>query len=228
MKVLVALTPAISEVDEKRQSLRVGSLKTVLYMLLLSVLLLIINFIFGEPPFEEVPLFLQPFSGVILLFKPFLDYIRAGLIFVFGYLALNTISGLIYSYMRRVADHPTAAAIRSVTRISGIAILLSLAASVFNVDPTAALTVGSFGGLVVGFATQTILSQVVAGVFLLISRPFTYGDTVTVAKQTGVVKDIRLMHIVLETGDTEILIPSGTVVTQIIQKKRTARGAQTA
>jgi len=94
--------------------------------------------------------------------------------------------------------------------------------SVFNVDPAAALTVGSFGGLVVGFATQTILSNVVAGVFLLLSRPFTHGDRVTVSGRTGVVKQIRLMHLVLETedGTNEILIPSGTVVTQIIQKKK--------
>jgi len=93
-----------------------------------------------------------------------------------------------------------------------------LMASVFNVDPTVALTVG---GLVVGFATQTILTHVVAGFFLLMSRPFTYGDTITVSAQTGVVKEIKLMHVVLETEDSEndILIPSGTIVTQIIKKR---------
>lgn len=79
--------------------------------------------------------------------------------------------------------------------------MLSLIASVFNANPAAALTVGSFGGLVVGFATQTILSNVVAGVILLLSRPYTFGDTITVAGQTGVVKEIRLMHLVLESTD---------------------------
>ena len=44
---------------------------------------------------------------------------------------------------------------------------------------------------------------------------------ITVAAQTGTVKEIKLMHVVLETEDSEkdILIPSGTIVTQIIQKK---------
>ena len=64
----------------------------------------------------------------------------------------------------------------------------------------------------------------------MVSRPFTHGDTVTVAGQTGVVKEVKLMHLILETEDREILIPSGTVVTQIIRKKRppmTARSAET-
>jgi small-conductance mechanosensitive channel len=90
------------------------------------------------------------------------------------------------------------------------------------VNPAAALTVGSFSGLVVGFATQTILSNVVAGVFLLVSQPFKYGDTITVSGQTGIVKEIRLMHLVLEPKEKtkEILIPSGSVVTQIIQRTK--------
>ena len=218
------MTSSINEV-EKVQNLRRGSLKTIFYIVVLAVSLSLVNFLFGWASFEAIPPYLQPYSSIILLIHPYLVYIQAGLLFVFGYFAVNAISGLVYTYMRRITDHPTAATVRTITRISGIAVLLSLSASVFNVNPAAALTVGSFGGLVVGFATQTILSNVVAGVFLLISRPFTYGDTVTVSTrppQTGVVKEVKLMHIVLlsEDGTKEILIPSGTVVTQIIQKKR--------
>jgi len=212
-----------NEVGEKIQSLRLGSLKIIFYIVVLAVSLSLLKFLFGWASFEEIPPYLQPYSGIILLIRPYLIYIQAGLIFVFGYFAVNAISRLVYTYMRRVADHPTAATIRTITRISGIAVLLSLMTSVFNVNPAAALTVGSFGGLVVGFATQTILSHVVAGVFLLLSRPFRYGDIVTVSGQTGVVKEIKLMHLILETEDEtkEILIPSGTVVTQIIQRNKT-------
>lgn len=212
----------IKEIGEKIQSIRSGTLRTTLYIVVLAVSLSILNFLFSWASFEEIPPYLQPYSSIILLIQPYLLYIQAAVVFVFGYLSVNAISKLVYTYMRRVADHPTAATIRAVTRISGMAVLLSVVASVFNVDPAAALTVGSFGGLVIGFATQTILSNVVAGVFLLLSRPFTYGDSVTVSGQTGVVKRITLMHLVLETedGTRDILIPSGTVVTQIIQKKK--------
>ena len=220
------MTANIDEAREKAQSLRRGSVKTIFYIALLAASLLIMTFLFGWESLEDIPPLLQPYSDIILFVKPYLVYIQAGLVFVFGYLAINAISGLVYAYMRRMADHPTATAVRSITRISGVAVLLSLMGSVFLRDPGAALTVGSFGGLVVGFATQTILSHVVAGVFLLVSRPFTYGDTVTVAGQTGSVKEIKLMHLVLEAEDREILIPSGNVVTQIIQKKKPKKQAK--
>jgi len=222
MEVLDAMTLRIGGVGETIQSLRRGSLKTFFYIVVLAVSLFILNFVFGWTSYEEIPPVLQPFSGIILLVNPYLAYIQATLVFGLGYLIVNAISGMVYTYMRRIADHPTAATIRTVTRISGFAVLLSMLTSVFNVNPAAALTIGSFGGLVVGFATQTILSHVVAGVFLLISRPYTFGDTITVAGQTGVVKEIKLMHLVIEAtdGTREILIPSGTVVTQIIQKMK--------
>jgi len=206
--------------SEKIRSLRYGSLKTIFYIAILAVSLSVLNFLFGWTSAETVPKVLQPLVDVILLVNPYLPYIQAILIFGLGYLVVNSISGMTYTYMRRITDHPTAATIRTMTRILGLAVLLSMISSVFNVNPAAALTIGSFGGLVVGFATQTILSHVVAGIFLLITRPYTFGDTITVAGQTGVVKEIKLMHLVLEAtdGTREILIPSGTVVTQIIQK----------
>ncbi len=215
-------TGTVKEAGERRQNTHHGTAKTVCYIVILAVLLFSLNFLFSWTSQEEMPPYLQPYSSILLLIQPYLLYIQAALVFILGYLAVNALSGLIYAYMRRVSDHPTAATVRAITRVSGIAVLLSLMASTFNVNPAAALTVGSFGGLVVGFATQTILTHVVAGVFLLISRPFTYGDTVTVSGQTGVVKKVTLMHLVLETedGTKDILIPSGTVVTQIIQKKK--------
>ncbi len=221
IKVLNAMALSINEVGEKIQSLRRGSLKIIFYLIVLAASLFLVNFLFSWASFEEIPPYLQPYSSIILLIHPYLVYIRAVMLFVLGYFVVKAIGGLVYAYMRRVTDHPTAATVRSITRISGIAVLLSLMTSVFNVNPAAALTVGSFGGLVVGFAFQKILSHVIAGVFLLLSRPFTYGDTVTVSGHTGVVKQIKLMRLVLEAkdGTKEILIPSGTVVEQIIQKK---------
>ena len=211
---------SIDEINEKIQSIRRGSFKMIFYIVILVISLSIMNFVFGEAPFTEIPTFLQPYSDMLAVLRPFLIYARAALVFIFGYLVLNAVSAIVYTYASRVADRPTAAAIKSLTKISGIAVLLGLVGSIFNVSPAAALTMGSFGGMVVGFASQTIMTHVIAGVFLLISRPFSYGDVITVAGQTGTVKEIRLMHLVLDTGKEEILIPSGTVVTQILRKKK--------
>ncbi|MBN1357603.1 mechanosensitive ion channel [Candidatus Bathyarchaeota archaeon] len=207
--------------EKKIPSFRYSLSKTVAYIVILAIVLVLVNFLFGWASVDDMPVFLQQYSGILLAVNPYLQYIQAGLIFVFGYLAVNAASGVVYTYFRQATEHATAATLRTITRIAGIAVLLALMTSIFNVDPAAALTVGSFGGLVVGFATQTIFTHVVAGVFLLISRPFTYGDMITVAGQTGTVKEIKLMHVVLETEDStkDILIPSGSIVTQIIQKR---------
>lgn len=154
-------------------SFRYGLSKTIIYVIALVVILVLVNFLFGWSAASDVPPYLQPYSGVFLAVRPYLPYIQAGLIFIFGYLIITAASGMVYTYVRRVAEHAAAATLRTITRIAGIAVLLSLMTSVFNVNPAAALTVGSFGGLVVGFATQTILTHVVAGIFLLLSRPFT-------------------------------------------------------
>ena len=213
---------SIEEIEKKIESIRSSVAKTVAYLAILTVSLLIINFIFGWARIEEIPPQLKPFSNIIIMIQPYVVYIQAALIFAFGYMAVRAVSNVTYTYARRVVDHPTAAAIRTITKIAGLALLLSMLASVFNVNPSAALTAGSFAGLVVGFATQTILSHVVAGIFLLLSRPFKYGDVITIAGRTGRVKEITLMHIVLETtdGKNEILIPSRNAVTQIIQKQK--------
>jgi len=211
---------SINEIGEKIQSIRHSSFKMGFYIIVLVISLSIMNFIFGEAPFTEIPTFLQPYKDTLAILRPFLIYARAVLVFIFGYFVLNAVSAIVYIYASRIADRPTAAAIKSLTKISGIAILLGLVGSIFNVSPAAALTMGSFGGMVIGFASQTIITHVIAGVFLLITRPFSYGDVITVAGQTGTVKEIRLMHLVLDTGKEEILIPSGTVVTQILRKKK--------
>ncbi|NHV06862.1 MAG: mechanosensitive ion channel [Thaumarchaeota archaeon] len=111
---------------------------------------------------------------------------------------------------------------KTLVRIVGYAILLSVLASVFKVGLEAALTIGSFSGIVMGFASQTILSNAMAGLLIALTRPFKVGDEITVLGQSGIVKDIKLMHTVLETqnGEKEVLIPNNTLINAIISKTK--------
>lgn len=162
--------------------------------------------------------------AVIKPYEGYLPYIQAVLVFLLGYRAIGTLSRAIYYSMRKFTDHPTAAATGTITKIAGIAVLLSLLTSIFGISASAALTVGSFSGLVVGFATQTVLTHAIAGIFIVLSRPFKHGDLITVAGQTGIVKAISLMHTTLDSqqGDKEILIPSGKIIGEIIVKSSAA------
>jgi len=211
-----------SIVKGKVQNFRSGTLKTVIYLIVLIAILAVLNYFFKWTTYEEIPEYLKQYSTIILFINQYIPYVHATLVFVFGYLITNAISGIVYSYFIRLTDHPTASTLKTLARIIGIGVLLTIIASILNVNPSAALTIGSFSGLVVGFATQTVLSHLVAGVFILITRPFTFGDIVTIAGQTGVVKEIKLVHLVLETldGSYEVLIPCGTVISQVLLKKK--------
>lgn len=196
---------------EKVPSLRRPTIKTVSYIVILALTLVILSLIFN---------YIIASFNLPITYWDYHRYVQAAIVLGLGYLAVGSASQVIYLYMRKVADHPTAAALRTIGKIAGLAVLVSVLASVFNVSPAAALTVGSFTGLVVGFATQSVLSHMVAGIFLVILRPFKHGDVITVAGQTGSVKDIRIMHTILTTtdGSKEILIPSGSIVGAIVVK----------
>ncbi|MCD6510409.1 MAG: mechanosensitive ion channel [Thermoprotei archaeon] len=162
--------------------------------------------------------FVYAVSPFMPAFSNYKVYIDAIIVLGLGYMVVNSFASSIYWLMRMEVDYATASLMRTIVRIMGIAILLAILTSVFNVNPSAALTVGSFVGMVVGFATQNVLNQAVAGIFLALTRPFKPGDSIKVAGQEGIVKEIGVMRtiIVSEDGSREILIPSSSIVNATI------------
>ena len=181
--------------------------KAGLYLSLLAIVLSVVTLAFKKSP-------------LVKGYEAYLPYIQAALIFGVGYKAVTSVGTIIYYGMRRVTDHSTASVTRTVVKIAGIALLLSTLASIFGVNASSALTIGSFSGLVIGFATQTVLNHAIAGIFIAMSRPFKYGDLVTIAGKTGIVKEITIMHTKLLSPDEkqEILIPSGKIIGEIITR----------
>ena len=82
----------------------------------------------------------------------------------------------------------------------------------FGVQTASLLAVFGAGALVIGLALQGTLSNVAAGVMLLIFRPFKMGDYVEAAGHGGTVKALSLFVTELATPDNvQILIPNGQV-----------------
>lgn len=56
-------------------------------------------------------------------------------------------------------------------------------------------------------------------------RPFTFGDNIIISGNTGSVKELRVMHLLIESNDgsKDILISNSLVLSQIILKKRPRR-----
>jgi small conductance mechanosensitive channel len=82
-----------------------------------------------------------------------------------------------------------------------------------------ALVFGGFGFLALAFslAFQDILKNFIAGMFLLLERPFRIGDEITVDNHTGVVENIEMRTTTLRTTEGEqVLVPNSLVYTGTI------------
>lgn len=83
---------------------------------------------------------------------------------------------------------------------------------IIGIQATSLVAVLGAASLAIGLALQGTLSNVAAGVMLLIFRPFRIGDSIEVAGKNGTVKNLNLFMTELATGDNvQVLIPNAQV-----------------
>lgn len=83
-----------------------------------------------------------------------------------------------------------------------------------GLDPSGLLLAGGVAGIVIGFASQNIVGNLVSGFFLMIERPIKIGDQVDVNGISGYVSDIRVISTLVRTYDGLLVrIPNEQVFT---------------
>ncbi len=79
------------------------------------------------------------------------------------------------------------------------------------------LTFGGLASLAIGLAFQDVLRNILAGIWLLVERPFVIGDLVTIGEMAGVVQTITLRTTALRTGDGRLaVIPNLTAFSGVV------------
>lgn len=151
---------------------------------------------------------------------PYENAISVVIVAFLGHVAVQSGTKWVYTISQRRTSEDVARTLRVIARLLGYGLIFSFLVSVVTDNAVAALTMGSFAGLVAGFASQTVMGHTVAGVFLAIFRPVGLGENVTIGRETGVVADITLMHIVLDSEEKRVLVPSSTVVSSILIKNK--------
>ncbi|MCC8535791.1 mechanosensitive ion channel family protein [Xanthomonas axonopodis pv. poinsettiicola] len=88
------------------------------------------------------------------------------------------------------------------------------ALSQIGVPPTSLIAVLGAAGLAVGLALKDSLSNIAAGVMLIVLRPMRDGDHVVIAGQEGVVDEIRIFQTRLRAFDERMItLPNSTITT---------------
>jgi small-conductance mechanosensitive channel len=86
-----------------------------------------------------------------------------------------------------------------------------------GVDVLWVLTFGGIFSLAIGLAFQDLLRNILAGIFILLEKPFRIGDHVAIGDCEGVVQTIALRTTALRTGDGRLAVmPNLTVFTSVI------------
>ena len=91
----------------------------------------------------------------------------------------------------------------------GVTIFLD---AVLGIDTTSIITVAGVSGIAVGFASQTLIKDLLSGVMLLMEDNLTIGDDIKIGVYRGLVEDITLRSITLRGGDGVLnIIPNNTI-----------------
>jgi small conductance mechanosensitive channel len=151
----------------------------------------------------------------------YLRYLQVAEVAVVGFLAIHTISKISYSLSLAYSEQ-TAKSIRSLIRIAGAIIVIAFAISYLSQDPIFATSLSTISGLVIGFAASNLIGNVIAGIYLAITRPFRIGDRIKVFNENGRVRDIGLIYtrLLLDSGDEMLASNSSIVTTNIILRKK--------
>jgi small-conductance mechanosensitive channel len=89
-----------------------------------------------------------------------------------------------------------------------------VALAVLGVDPSGLLVAGGIAGIVFGFASQSIVANLISGLFLLFERPVKIGEQVSIGEVSGFVEDINIISTTIRMYDgLFVRIPNEKVFT---------------
>jgi len=167
----------------------------VLYVAVMAIVQAVFQFI-AAPPLS---------LAQALDYKIYVDILLS---LVFGWQVVKAFADIVALPVAKKQGETAGRAVSNLIKLIGIGALAAALAGAVS-GGAAAAALGGFIGLVIGFATQQVLGQAVAGTFLLLARPFKIGEKIVGAGQEGVVEDISAMYTVIRDAEgNKVLIPN--------------------
>lgn len=175
-------------------------------------------------------------TKVVAAINPVEEFAREGIklstnygLRVVGALVLIIIAWMISKWVRRAVlkgldhsrlDQTVARFFASVAGWSVLLLALIACLSIFGVETSSVAAVLGAAGLAIGLAVQGSLSNLAAGMMLLVLRPFRVGDVISVAGISGTVQGIELFTTSLDSAENRrLLVPNSQIFGSIIDNQ---------
>ncbi|MFP6574577.1 MAG: mechanosensitive ion channel domain-containing protein [Pirellulaceae bacterium] len=128
----------------------------------------------------------------------------------------------------RHVDKGLAEFLGRVVKVAALIVGAITALSEMGIDVRALITGLGLTGFAFGFAFKDIISNVLAGVLIIIYKPFQVGDQIKIKAYAGNVISIDLRYTVLNTDGDMVYVPNSLLFTDAIIVKNTAPVTETA
>jgi small-conductance mechanosensitive channel len=127
--------------------------------------------------------------------------LRVGATVVLGYIIIRLIAALVQRYIMRKSTPQRQMIARKAITYLGFFLVLMAVLGELGVKLTALLGAAGIVAVAVGFASQTSVSNIISGLFLISEKPFAIGDVIKIGGTTGIIQSIDLLSIKIRTFD---------------------------
>ncbi|WP_171178116.1 mechanosensitive ion channel family protein [Ruegeria sp. HKCCD8929] len=137
---------------------------------------------------------------------------KALIVLVLGWIAAGAISGMVRRRINATPqiDPTLGNFVASLVKWVVLAMVLVAVLGIFGIQATSIVAILGAASLAIGLALQGTLSDLAAGVMLVVFRPYKLGQYVDIGGTAGTVKDLNLFTTELVTPDNvQIIVPNG-------------------
>lgn len=133
---------------------------------------------------------------------------------IFSIILAKGFSMLLRKYLRDKFDKDVIGILLKGSYYGIVLIAVILALPILGINTSGLLVAGGVTGIVLGFASQSIVGNLISGLFIMAERPIKIGSQVEIDQVKGFVEDIGVMSTILRSYDgLYIRIPNEKVFT---------------
>jgi len=139
--------------------------------------------------------------------------IRVAVIIVIGFPLVKFLSRVLGKSVKKKYSQQAEMIVKKLVYYVGLGIIIVTLMHEFGFQLSAILGAAGILGVAIGFASQTSVSNIISGIFLISERPFEIGDVIQIGSTVGIVLSVDLLSVKIRTFDNRFIrIPNEHII----------------